>query len=121
MCDGVGAKKKGYYLDSIVSGRESAAEIEVKAAQQSGVAGYQAIFHAPITAGGRLLSAPLLKGQPKPRYDVWLYTRNYEGFREYEIKLTRCQAGQPPPEMPTASDEEWLGICIAHEWMRFQL
>lgn len=124
ICDKVGAQKRGYYLDSVIRGEESEAKVEVEAAQRSdggAASGYKVVFYAQVTAGARRLMAPLRAGEKKPQYDVWLYTRNYEGFREYEVKLVRTFRDKPQPDMPELPDEEWEAICIARNWMRFSL
>jgi len=115
--------KPGYYLDSVFQGKQVDCDVAVEAAKQAaqGETGYVSHFAAPITAGGRKLFVPLKKGEVKPKYDVWLYSRNYEGFREYEVKLAHRHRDKPPPEAPAPPDEEWESALVAEDWMYFHL
>lgn len=127
----------GFYLDSVVDGKQEDAQLEAEAAKQQGQSSgsYSAVFVAPITAGGGSLKAPIRKGRGKPKYDVWLFRRDANGFREYEVKLVKhphapprqpagaASAAAPPRdlEQPESPGEEWQAICLERRWMRFQL
>jgi hypothetical protein len=126
----------GFYLDSVVDGKQEDAELEAEAARQSAASGsYSTVFVVPITAGGGSLTAPIRKDRGKPKYDVWLFRRDANGFREYEVKLVKHPhvppgskkaggaASAPDQELdqPESPGEEWQAICLERRWMRFQL
>lgn len=123
----------GYYLDSVYTGPEDGLGVEVEAARRAvALPGFHATFAARVSGGARALAAPQRRGEKKPKFDVWLYTRNFEGFREYETKFVRCPPappGQPPgaardgtlAPAPPPPGEEWEKICLERGWMRFAL
>lgn len=115
----------GYHLDTIVTKGEDAADVEVAAALDplgpKASSGFRAVFKAHVSAGARSLSLPGRGGV----YDVWLFTRNVDGFRQYEVKLAKyvrpskdvAVADIPAPEAPEAPGEEWVAACIERRWI----
>jgi hypothetical protein len=112
---------RGYYVDSVTSGDEEKAQFEAAAAKldfTNAGGGYRAFFFVPIVEGGRDLDS-----KKKSVYDVWLFSRNMLGKREWEMKLAKYIAGGPgkAPEAkkPDPPGDEWETICLHRKWMRF--
>ena len=103
---------RGFYLDSIVKGLEAAADVEVEAVKREGRHdGYNVTFVAPVTAGFMALRTPKKSKKKELEINVWLLTRDANGFREYEVKLSRDEA---EPE----HEDHWKCICLEKNWTR---
>ena len=111
--------EKGFFLDSVVTGDEEAAEIEVAAATQArldaeGEIQYCATFYAPVTAGLRGLVQKARRGQPAPKLNVWLLRRSVGNNREYEVKFVKTNVSEKAPEHA----EGWQCTLLEKEWVR---